>query len=317
MRAVNSSLLCDTLSGRITIAAASPLPLDGLFLGAAMGAADLHLDSLGPIRFDTPDRPCADNPAATHVPTFHREFNDSRLAAASNAMAEVHVHAATHSTGAWRLPAAMSFAFAQQWARLGFASVHGALLQVDDCGVLVLGKRGAGKSVLASSALTAGGAIVSDDHLLLGCQNDQLVGERIRAFMSLRASWAASALFKHSLDGWLGHQRQHRSYLAIAPDDHRFPTACRIDRIWLLERPRTGRGVHSTLAAVSQATVYARLLNSIQPLLLGAAFPHEARLLGALTLQLASRIPAARLVTGQDIVTAPRDTWRQLLRTAP
>ncbi|MCK9538602.1 hypothetical protein [Dokdonella sp.] len=201
----------------------------------------------------------------------------------------------------------------QYHARWGRACVHGALLQVDGAGVLVVGQRASGKSVLSASALAAGGGIVSDDYLLVAKREDGVFGERIREFLSLRRSWAGEALVDLTGLEWSLGRSGNRAYLRVPEGDARFPVHARIDRIWVLRRPRAGRRQHSSLEAMSHAEVYAALVTAIQPLLLGPDFPHERAQLQTLLAGLMASAPAARLETGQDVVTDPAATWHRLL----
>ena len=105
----------------------------------------------------------------------------------------------------------------------------------------------------------------------------------------------------------------NRAFLAIDAASDRFPDHGHIDHVWLLTRPRAGRQTQSTLAAISQAELFAALLTATQPLLLGPDFPHERQQLQGLFTQLLQARSIARLETGQDIVQNPRATWQGLL----
>ena len=305
------SYLCATaLPGQLRISAGAPMPLAALSLGVSGRPSWEALRQIGPIRFEID--PVSPGETATRA-DFQRDFGDSLVRCASDVAATVQFEP-THTPGDPRhLPTALGFAFAQQWARLGHACVHGALLEVEGRGVLVLGQRGAGKSVLATSALVAGGGIVSDDYLLAGEHENELLGERIRAFVSLRQSWAARTLFASSNDAWQPNRSGTRAFLQPHPSDPRFPAHHRIDHVWVLARPRAGRRAESSLEPISQATFFTALVAATQPLLLGPDFPHEQRLLSRLFTRLASRARPARLETGQDIVLAPQAAWRRLL----
>jgi len=163
--------------------------------------------------------------------------------------------------------------------------------------------------------LVAGGGIVSDDYLLAGELDGTLMGERIRSFLSLRASWAARTLFDNAPGAWRSGRTGSRSFLGIEDDDPRFPEHCRINRVWILSRPRAGRREDSILEPASQAELYTALVSATQPLLLGPDFPHERNRLTQLLSRLAGLAPA-RLETGQDIVLDPQATWQRLLALA-
>lgn len=299
--------------GRVHIGAATRLPLDALFLGASGRPSWDDLRRVGPVRFGiTADEVPSGYAAGT---PFHRDFGDSCVDCASDAAAVTRILPSHRQLDPLHIPAALSFAFAQQWARQGFACVHGALLCVADTGVLVVGQRAAGKSTLSASAVAAGGSLVSDDYLLAGLCDGRPTGERIRQFMSLRRSWAAQGLADALTGSWTHNRNDTRVFLHIPDDDPRFPDYASIDRLWLLRRPRAGRRETSALRPAPQATAYAALVAAIQPLLLGADFPTERERLGALVAKLVS-LPAACLETGQDVVLKPRATWQRLLATA-
>jgi hypothetical protein len=315
MIAQDDQLLATALNGTLRLRAAQPLPLAALFLGAAGRPSWEALRAIGPIQFEATrsGETRGDEPAS---PPLQRDLGDSLIRTMSHAAATTCIQPHHQPGDPRHIPLAMGLAFAQQWARLGHACIHGALLEVDGAGVLVLGQRGAGKSVLASSALVAGGGIVSDDQILVGVRDGALVGERIRAFLSLRQSWAARTLFEGSRENWRMNRSGNRAFLAIDATSAQFPDHGHIDHLWLLTRPRAGRQTHSTLERLSQAELFAALITATQPLLLGADFPHERRLLQGLFVRLLQTRSIARLETGQDIVQNSKATWQGLLARA-
>lgn len=258
----------------------------------------------------------ADPPDSALPASFHRDFGDSLVECTSGAKATVEVLDSHPQPKVPRLPTAIAFGFSQQWARLGCACAHGAMLKVKETGILVLGARATGKSVLGASCLAAGGGIVTDDYLLLGQREEAVFGERIRQFLSLRRSWAGESLVAAADEDWGFGATGNRTFLRVPDDDSRFPTLSRIDHIWVLRRPRAGRQQQSSLQPINQAEVYAAIVAAIQPLLLGAEFPQERALLQSLVGRLMSSTSAACLETGQDIVLAPRQTWDRLLTDA-
>lgn len=314
---VCSQRLCSTtLGGHVDVNAREPLLLESLFAGGAARPTWSELRHAGPIRFsiDLANAPTAAAPGTVGKTgaTFHRDFGDSCVDCASNADAITRILPRHRLRDPLHIPTAMGFAFAQQWARYGHACVHGALLRVAGTGVLVVGQRAAGKSVLSASALAAGGAIVSDDYVLVGLQAGKPVGERIRGFVSLRRSWAARALGERLPGAWSHNRNQSRAFLRIPDGDPSFPNHASIDRVWVLGRPRSARRETSLLEPLAQARLYAALVAAMQPLLLGADFPYERARLSTLLAELAS-LPAARIETGQDIVIDPQTAWRRLL----
>lgn len=316
MIARGNSLCATVLDGAVHVAASTPLPLDALFLGSPGRPSWDELKRAGPVRFsiDPAGTSTADVTETSAEPgtSFHRDFGDSCVDCASNADAITRILPRHRQGDPLHIPTAMGFAFAQQWARYGYACVHGALLRVAGTGVLVVGQRAAGKSVLSASALAAGGAIVSDDYVLVGLQAGKPVGERIRRFVSLRRSWAARALGERLPGAWSHNRNQSRAFLRIPDGDPSFPNHASIDRVWVLGRPRSARRETSLLEPLAQARLYAALVAAMQPLLLGADFPYERARLSTLLAELAS-LPAARIETGQDIVIDPQTAWRRLL----
>lgn len=305
-----TSLRATVLGGLVRATASEAVSLEGLFLGGTGQPDWEELKRIGPLCFDTIGaEPSSEEPC----PEFSRDFGDSEVRCRSGAAAVAEILPHHKERDPLRIPAALGFAFAQQWARHGHACVHGALLRVADTGVLVVGQRAVGKSVLSASALAAGGAIVSDDFLLAGFASGKLVGERIRQFLSLRRSWAARSLRETFTDAWTNNRNGSRAFLRIPDGDARFPESSSIDRVWVLGRPKAGRRETSTLAPVGQAELYAAIVAAIQPLLLGADFPYERERLGAIVTHLVASTPAARIETGQDIVLEPAVTWQRLL----
>lgn len=307
----NGALHSLALDGEVRVAAVKAFSLESVFLGTSFRPSRAELRQIAPFRFSISD----DGVGRTQFcQSVSRDFGDSVVHYASNAEAVAEIASGFQPRELLSIPAAMSFAFAQQWARLGHACVHGAMLNVHGKGVLVVGQRAAGKSVLSASALAVGGAIITDDYLLLGANNDDIVlGERIRRFISLRRSWASDALVKNFGEGWTPDRSGRRVFLRVEPDDERFPEFSRIDTVWVLVRPRAGRSNHSSLERISHAEVYAALVSSIQPLLLGTEFPHERNKLTDLFAKLITRVPVARIETGQDIVLDSTRTWERLL----
>lgn len=297
------------LGGQVNAHASEAVSLDGLLLGGDERPDWEELKRIGPICFDAVG---AEPSGAEPCYDFSRDFGDSEVRCRSGAAAVAEILPHHKERDPLRIPAALGFAFAQQWARHGHACVHGALLRVEGTGVLVVGQRAAGKSVLSASALAAGGAIVSDDYVLVGLQAGKPVGERIRGFVSLRRSWAARALGERLPGAWSHNRNQSRAFLRIPDGDPSFPNHASIDRVWVLGRPRSARRETSLLEPLAQARLYAALVAAMQPLLLGADFPYERARLSTLLAELAS-LPAARIETGQDIVIDPQTAWRRLL----
>lgn len=315
MIGADGSLRSLVLDGDVRIEASRRVSFEALFTGSKGKPSWEDLKALGPVRFETDQESKRGAAAPLQI---ERDFGDSTVHCASGMSATTTILPSHKPSARQQIPGAMSFAFTQQWARIGHACVHGALLNVEGTGVLVVGVRAAGKSVLSASAHAARGTIITDDFLLLGATADDVIfGERIRRFLSLRRSWAADTLVGNLEGEWTPDRSGRRVFLHVEPEDDRYPEFSRIDRIWVLKRPRSGRRSHTSLEKISNAEVYAALVSAIQPLLLGADFPHERAKLQALLAKLMSRAPAARIETGQDIVLEPKRTWERLLACSP
>lgn len=313
MKLLGPAVHSEIAGGRVHFEGPGSLAIPAALLGIQRLPAWRDLQRAGAIGVTAE---LADPPDSELPASFHRDFGDSTVACTSGAKATAQVLDSHPQPKVSRLPTAIAFGFAQQWARLGCACVHGAVLKLDEITILVLGAQASGKSVLSTSCLAAGGGIVTDDYLLLGQREEAVFGERIRQFLSLRRSWAGESLVAEVDVDWGVGTTGNRAFLRVPDHDARFPVLSRIDRIWVLRRPRAGRRRHSSLEPISQAEVYAAIVAAIQPLLLGGDFPHERALLRSLVGRLMASTSAARLETGQDIVLTPIQTWHRLLATA-
>ncbi len=263
-----------------------------------------------------------DNPSAAIAsessPQLEHELADGRVLLSSGRPGSLTVEP-QHALANTLIPQSLGLLMAQQLARSGVMMVHGAALCIEDTGVLALGARGSGKSVLSAAALSAGAGIVSDDWLLVGRAEDgRFRAERLRKFLMLRHGWAADRLIaalthlgaritpgrvKTVLD--IAHQpeavRQH------------FPASIELDRVWLLQRLRTGRAAESTTSSCSQAEALAGVIAATMPLLFGHDFPVESRALLHSARALVAGLNPIRLSTGLDLVDAPQPALSRLL----
>lgn len=132
----------------------------------------------GPDRFDwssyrgplTLTNLVADTPS--EGPIFSQRMDDGEVTLHSGAGGEWRGHAGLQVHPRLLMPRSFALMLAQQWARSGALPLHAAVLVVDGQGVLVLGRRGAGKSVLGLAAVSAGHQLVSDDTVLLAQDPD-------------------------------------------------------------------------------------------------------------------------------------------------
>jgi len=266
----------------------------------------LTLDNLSACRTETPTR------------LSEIELADGKLVLRSGQPGTLVVEPG-HALDNTLIPQSLALLMAQQLARSGLMMVHGAALRVERLGILALGTRGSGKSVLSAAALTAGAEIVSDDWLLVGRADDgRFHAERLREFMMLRHGWAADRLIAALIH--LGARiapGRVKTVLDIAhqPETVRrhFPVSIELDRVWVLQRPRAGRGAESTRSSCTQAEALAGMIAGTMPLMFGRHFPVESRALTHSARALVAALNPTRLTTGLDLVDSPRSALSRLL----
>ena len=204
-------------------------------------------------------------------------------------------------------------AVAQQLARAGVLTLHAAGIVTPHGGVLAIGRKGAGKSTLTASALSAGFGVVSDDWLLASLNGPGIRVERMRSFMMLRKGWASEQLRQRLPEGLLSESATRpRFYLRLPSDDPRFPPHADIDAITIVERPRGGRRAHSDLIPLPSAEALAHVTESSMPVVLSHKLPVERTCLFARLSRVLSILPARRLLTGTELIDDPERAWRRL-----
>ena len=200
---------------------------------------------------------------------------------------------------------------AQQWARAGLLLVHGAAFELDGTGVLALGDKGAGKSVLTAAALAAGAKVVSDDWVMVGLDPaGRLRAERLREFMMLRHGQACDQLLTRLRDlrpAPLAKRPKSVFHFHDQPASirRRFVPTCNIDRIWLLKRPPAGRFQPSARAAASPVQALAALIQATMPILFSRHFAQETVELQKTTNTIFSNNPLYTVRTGPDLLDHP------------
>jgi hypothetical protein len=212
------------------------------------------------------------------------------------------------------MPNSFTFLIGQQWARTGAVPIHGAVFRYRGRGVLALGRRGSGKSILGLSAVVAGGRLVSDDSVLLGLdEKGAPVAERMREFFMVRHSWAGDRLFARLTDipSTIG-SRPKTVYRLPDREDPRFCVGCGIDDLWLLERPRGGRRSATSWAPAQAATGMARLIESSTALLFGPRYPRERAALLEMFQAVLRRVACRTVAPGTDLVEAPERVFERL-----
>ncbi len=261
-----------------------------------------------------------DNPSAPQVadgPFTGREFDDGHVNLASGAPGSLAVEEHHRPSDQLLLPTSLHLLLAQQWARGGAMPMHAAALKIGERGILVLGRRGAGKSVLGVATILAGGGLISDDWLLAGTgADDRPVIERIRNFIMLRQGWASQRLLSQ-LPGLRFQPHRTRPKLLFRLDDtpdRRFPLSTGIDEIWILSRPARVRQEHTKMHPAPASAALAGLISASVPLLYGARFPHERAALLRTCRHLLATASCHHVETGLDLVNQPRQVLARLTR---
>lgn len=292
-----------------TVPQAIAVDLSPEMLAAAYGLSGRVFDwrglaGAGTLRVDNPAAACLNGPRTEQA------FDDSRAQLQSGAPGQLVIEPDHRPDPRLLMPRGFTLLTGQQWARTGALPLHSAAFEIDGRGILALGSRGAGKSVLSMAVLTAGGRLVSDDWVLLAAdEQGRPTAERLREFFMLRRGWAAEQLFARlptlpfvAGAGTKTHFRLTRR------DDPRFPIACRIDEVWLLERPRAGRIGPTRWQTLSPTQALACLIESSIGLLFGRDFPHERRAALTTLKQLLARVTCHRVATGTDMIENTRKT---------
>ncbi|MFN2334085.1 MAG: hypothetical protein ABR550_06630 [Wenzhouxiangellaceae bacterium] len=219
------------------------------------------------------------------------------------------------------LPRSLNLLLAQQWAQQGCAPLHAAAADFEGTGLLILGARGTGKSTLCMSLLAAGGRAVSDDWVLAGiAPHGQATVARLRNFMMLRAGESSRKLLaglpwlSASATGcrpkrtiWIEHQTRVGA----------FAGAIGIDRLILLQRPRSVRQKRSRCSPAPPEQALAMLMQSAMPLLLSSRFAFEQERLMALFGQLVRSCAPLRIEPGTDLLDQPGQVISQWLSNRP
>ncbi|WP_376694384.1 hypothetical protein [Wenzhouxiangella sp. EGI_FJ10409] len=245
---------------------------------------------------------------------FETDLSDGRVKLVSGGEAEFRVEP-HHADSGGILPYCFHAAVAQQLARAGVMSVHAAGIVSPRGGLLVVGRKGAGKSTLTASAFCAGFGVVSDDWLLAAVNGTAIHVERMRNYMMLRMGWASEQFQKRLPDGLLQESATRpRFYLRLPPSNARFPQDARINMIAVVERPRGGRRAQTEIEALPSALALAHLTESSMPVLLSQQLPVERACLFEQLSRALSQAPARRIRTGTDLVSTPEKAWRCVLQ---
>jgi len=213
------------------------------------------------------------------------------------------------------VPQSLYLLLSHQWAQAGVMPIHGAALEGQGRGILVLGGKASGKSTLTAAALVAGARVISDDWLLLG---PDLEGtprvERLRQFLMLRESWATDQIRALLPEiPFKPNARRPKAAFTIPADNPSFPTGASIQSIWILDRPRTGRALESRIRPLNKSECLGRLIEASMPLLYSAGFPVEKKALMATASTVLGNCQCYQVQAGTDLITEPRETWGRLV----
>lgn len=304
-------LAAEAVTARLRVRGADAAMLRGLLSGRPVAPAGISLD------IDNPD---ADVDLHSERAPIVEPLPDGEFMAASGGPARIALRPSAGAPSRL-VPQSLNLGLAQQWARSGRMMVHGACLRAGDRGILVLGRKASGKSVLCLAALAAALPVVSDDWLLLASGSDTTHAERLREFLMLRESWASRRLGIQ----WTGGipspaQGRPKRIIATATDDptgaDSFPRAARITELWLLRRPQGARANTTRTAPLPRSAALAALIESTMPLLFSERFPIERNQLMTSARRLIERMQPRQITTGTDLVEAPAATLERLLGEA-
>jgi len=246
------------------------------------------------------------------------ELDDGCAVLRSGAAGKVQVQS-HHELGDVLQPISLNLLLAQQWARAGLLLVHGAAFEIQGTGILAMGEREAGKSVLTAAVLAAGGQIVSDDWVMLGRSDDGAFrAERLRDFLMFRKGWASHTLLGRLPDlVWADNPDDPKHIVRIkGQPKETFPEAIRIDRIWLLERDGPDRPLETTENSGTPIDAMKALMRATTPVLLSNRLPRERKALLELTRSLTGVLPSGRIRTGLDLVSTPATVLGKINRPA-
>jgi hypothetical protein len=208
-----------------------------------------------------------------------------------------------------QLEMAMSHALAMR----GYTVNHAAACEVDGMTLLAVGPTCAGKSTLCGAALAAGGAVVSDDSVILG-----LDGKGVPAVGALRRNlWlrgGGAEILPHELQSRLKKGvvfGEDRWGLERDACSERFRTRVQPDAIVLLRRDRRLRGFE--LRELNAADGLAGILMASAALFFSSRYATERdRCLQGLV-ALVDSAPCFSLRMGTDLIRDAVSTVRRLV----
>jgi hypothetical protein len=201
-------------------------------------------------------------------------------------------------------------------ALAGHVVNHAAAIEIDGTGLLAVGPTHAGKSTLSSAALAAGGAVVSDDLVILGLDDEG----KASAGALRRNLWVRDGsedLLPEAMRARLWEAAsfgERRWGLERAAFPERFPTRVRPQVILLLRRDLRLRGY--ALRRVSAADGLAGLILASSALFLSGRYPVERERCMPGLIELANGAPCFELRMGRALVEDSEATVRRLVAEA-
>lgn len=277
--------------------------------GRAWRWADLA--NRGPITLELISEPAHPTIAGDPV-VYQRNLSDGLISLISGGAGRFEVRPEHEDPGSL-LPASFHAVFAQQLARAGVFTLHATGIVTPTGSLLAVGRKGAGKSTLAASALGAGFGVVSDDWLIARPVDGAIRVARMRNFMMLRDGWATRQLQGHLPSELLRIPGPRPRSQFRLPERHPlFPESADAGLICVLERPRGGRRSRTQIEPMPAAQALARLTESSMPILLTDKMPVERECLFRRQMQMINTVPCRLLVTGIDLVESPDTAWSAL-----
>jgi len=195
----------------------------------------------------------------------------------------------------------------------GYVVNHAAAVSVEGAELLVVGPSRAGKSTLCAAVLAAGGAVVSDDSVILGLDD----GGAPSAGALRRNLWLRDGsveLLPEALRArlWEGSSLGERRWgLERAEFPELFRTRVRPQVIVLLRRDLRVRGF--ALRRVSSAEGLAGLILASSPLFLSGRYPAERERCMPRLEDLVNNAPCFELRMGRALVEDPAATVQRLV----
>lgn len=193
------------------------------------------------------------------------------------------------------------------------AVVHAAALEVGGTSFLAVGPTRAGKSTLTAAALRAGGAVVSDDSVILGHDDsDRVVVGALRRNLWFREGTVdlVPEVLRSSL--WEGVSFGERRWgLEREGSSELFRTRVRPGAVLLLRRDKRLRGMR--VRQVSAAEALAGLIRATSPLFLSGRYPVERERLMPVLTHLVNETPCFMVQMGRTLVEDPEGTVEKLV----